>query len=146
MGFNSAFKGLINTAISELGPEDYVLMGSTQGKRIWDRLVGIWARLWTARLRNRPTFTKIVEYSYCSLEWNAAYSPEFIGLSLWIQTTPLQACSGPYSPRRLMLPELLEIRHMQVVRLSALRTSRLCSQDIYYGYSFWLVAESTQGP
>ena len=88
---------------------------------------------------------KIVERSCCWLELNAASFLEFLGLSLCIKATPLQACSGPYSPWSLMLPEFLENRHMQVVKLSAVRTGRLCSQDIYCGYSFWLAGSIPDG-
>jgi hypothetical protein len=79
------------------------------------------------------------------MEWSSL-SPEFLSLNLYIQATPLQACSGPYSSRSLMLPEFLENRHMQVIRLSALCTGRLYSQEIYSWYLFLLEAESTLRP
>jgi hypothetical protein len=37
----------------------------------------------------------------------------------------LQVWTGPEVSRRYMLPELLNNRHMKVVKLSALRTGRL---------------------
>jgi len=36
-----------------------------------------------------------------------------------------KAWTGPEGSRRLRLPEFLDIRHMNVVRLSTLRTGRL---------------------
>jgi hypothetical protein len=42
---------------------------------------------------------------------------------------PLQAWMCPWGSRRLRLPEFLDNRHMKVVRLSALRTGRLYSQE-----------------
>jgi len=41
---------------------------------------------------------------------------------------PLQAWTGPESSRRLRFPD---IRHMKVVRLSALRTGRLYPQETF---------------
>ena len=38
---------------------------------------------------------------------------------------PLQAWTGPWGSRRLRLPEVLDSRHVKVVRLSALRTGLL---------------------
>jgi hypothetical protein len=38
---------------------------------------------------------------------------------------PLQTWTGPEGSRRLRLPGFLDNRHMEVVRLSALRTCRL---------------------
>jgi hypothetical protein len=38
---------------------------------------------------------------------------------------PVQACTGPEGSRRLRFPDLLDSRHMKVVRLSALRTGHL---------------------
>jgi hypothetical protein len=44
---------------------------------------------------------------------------------------PLQAWTGPESSRRLKPPRFQDNRHMKVVRLSALRTSRLYLQEIF---------------
>jgi len=38
---------------------------------------------------------------------------------------PIQAWTGPYGSRSLTLAEVLDSRHMKVVRLSALRTGRI---------------------
>ena len=53
--------------------------------------------------------------------------------------------TGPQCSRRLRLPELLDNQHMKVVRLSALRTGHLHSQETYR-YSSLLEAESNSGP
>jgi len=42
----------------------------------------------------------------------------------------LQAWTGPKGSRRLKLPKFLDIRHMKVTTLSALRTGRLYFQEI----------------
>jgi len=44
---------------------------------------------------------------------------------------PLQAWAGPEASRRLRLPDFQNIRHMKVVRLSALRTGRLYPPEIF---------------
>jgi hypothetical protein len=44
---------------------------------------------------------------------------------------PLQAWTGPEGSRRLRLPDYLDNRQMNVVRLSALSTGRLYPQDIF---------------
>jgi len=44
---------------------------------------------------------------------------------------PLQAWTGPEGSRGLRFPDFKTIWHMKVVRLSALRTSRLYPQEIY---------------
>jgi hypothetical protein len=56
---------------------------------------------------------------------------------------PLQAWSGCWGSRRLMLLDLLDFRPMKVVRSSPLRTGRLHPQEFSW-YSF-LEAESTPG-
>jgi hypothetical protein len=42
----------------------------------------------------------------------------------WYKAVPLQTWTGPWLSRRLRFPEFLDTRHMKVVRVSALRTSR----------------------
>jgi hypothetical protein len=42
---------------------------------------------------------------------------------------PIQAWTGLWGSRRLTLPEVLDSRHMQVVRLLALRTGRLYPKE-----------------
>jgi len=44
---------------------------------------------------------------------------------------PLQAWTGPEGSRRVRRPDFKTIRHMEVVRLSALRTGRLDTQEIF---------------
>jgi hypothetical protein len=56
---------------------------------------------------------------------------------------PLQAWSGSWGSRRLRLLDLLDFRHMKVVRSSPLRIGRLYPQEFSW-YSF-LEAESTPG-
>jgi hypothetical protein len=46
------------------------------------------------------------------------------------KAVPLQAWTGPDCSRSLKLPEFIENQHMNVVRLSALCTGRLYSQEI----------------
>ena len=57
---------------------------------------------------------------------------------------PLQRRCGPEGSRRSRLPDFHDIRHMNVVRSSALRTGRLYPQECSW-YSFSLGAESTPG-
>ena len=44
---------------------------------------------------------------------------------------PLQAWTDPEGSRRLRLPDFKDKRHKKVVRLSALRTGYLYSQEIF---------------
>ena len=44
---------------------------------------------------------------------------------------PLEAWKGPEGSRRLRLPDFKDIRHMKLVRLSALRTGHLYPQEIF---------------
>ena len=44
---------------------------------------------------------------------------------------PLQSWTVPEDSRRLRFPDFQEIQHMQVVRLSTLRTGRLYPQEIF---------------
>ena len=53
-----------------------------------------------------------------------------------------QALTGPYDFRRLRLPNFLDSRHIEVVRLSVLRTGRFTPPPP----PFLLEAESTPGP
>jgi hypothetical protein len=55
---------------------------------------------------------------------------------------PVHAWNGRYESRRLRLPELLDNRHMKVVRLSALHTGRLYTREDTWN-SFLLEADST---
>jgi hypothetical protein len=57
----------------------------------------------------------------------------------------LQAERGPEGFRRFEASRFQDIRHMEVTRLSALRTGCLYPRK-YTWYSFLLEAESTQGP
>ena len=45
---------------------------------------------------------------------------------------PLQAWMGPLGSRRLRLSKFLDNRHMNVVRLSALRTGRRYPQEVFF--------------
>jgi hypothetical protein len=58
---------------------------------------------------------------------------------------PIQAWVGPYGSRSLRLPEFLDNRHMKVLRLLALCTSRLYPQKINW-YSFVLESGSIPRP
>jgi hypothetical protein len=49
---------------------------------------------------------------------------------------PLQACTGPYGSRSLRLQDCKTIGTWKVVRLSALRTGRLCPPGIIPGTHF----------
>jgi len=44
---------------------------------------------------------------------------------------PSQARCGPEGSRRFRLPDFHDIRHMKVVRSSALRTGRLYPQEMF---------------
>jgi hypothetical protein len=68
-----------------------------------------------------------------------------IGRGTVLKVVPLQARCGPQGSRRLRLPDFHDIRHMKVVRSSALRTGRLYPQECSW-YSFSQGAESTPGP
>ena len=57
----------------------------------------------------------------------------------------VQTWTGHEVSRRVRLPACLDNWHMKVVRLAALRTSRLNSHE-YSWYSFLLEAASNQGP
>jgi hypothetical protein len=59
------------------------------------------------------------------------------------KTNTVQAWTGPEGSRNLRLPEFLDIRHMKVVRLSALRTGHFNPTKKYTWYSFLLEADST---
>ena len=52
---------------------------------------------------------------------------------------------SPFGPRRMRLPEFLNIRHMKIVRLPALRTDPFIPQR-YPWYSFLFVSDSTPRP
>jgi hypothetical protein len=54
--------------------------------------------------------------------------------------------TGPWDCSRLRLPGLVDSRHMQVARLSALCTGCLYPPRRHLWYSFMLEAESTPGP
>jgi hypothetical protein len=58
-------------------------------------------------------------------------------ISLQGRAILIQTWTGPEGSRRLMMPEFLDSRHMNLARLSALRTGRF--------YSFLLEAELTLG-
>jgi hypothetical protein len=45
------------------------------------------------------------------------------------KTYHIQACTGPEGSRRLRFPEILDSRHMNVVKLSALHTGHLHPQE-----------------
>jgi len=51
---------------------------------------------------------------------------------------PLQAWTGPEGSKKLRLPDFQDNRHMNVARLSALRTGRLYPSRKYSWYSFLL--------
>lgn len=51
-------------------------------------------------------------------------------MSRWLVAIPLQVWRDPYGSGRLSRPELLDSRHMNVLRLSAVRTGRLYSQEV----------------
>jgi len=58
----------------------------------------------------------------------------------------VQASSRPLWFQEFEDPRLLDGRHMEVVRLAALRTGRLYPPRKYCWYSFPLEGESTRGP
>jgi len=43
----------------------------------------------------------------------------------YVKAIPLQAWTGPYSSRRLRLPEILDNWHMEVITFSALNAGHL---------------------
>jgi len=50
-----------------------------------------------------------------------------MGNNITCKSILLQAWTGPYGSRRLRLPEFQDNRHMNVSRLSDLRTGQCCS-------------------
>jgi hypothetical protein len=50
---------------------------------------------------------------------------QWLNVSIAAKPISVQAWAGPEGSRRLMIPEFADSRHMNVVRLSALRSSRL---------------------
>jgi len=60
-------------------------------------------------------------------------------------SSPITGLDRPRSFQKVEVPRFQDNWHMNVVRLSALRTGRLYSNK-YSWYSFLLEAESTPGP
>jgi len=58
---------------------------------------------------------------------------------------PYAGLDRPYGSWSLRFPEFLDNRHMNVAKLSALRTSHLYLRETFF-YSFMLEAETTPGP
>jgi hypothetical protein len=59
---------------------------------------------------------------------------------------PITGLGRPFGIQEFEAPKFLDICHMKVVRLSALRTGRLYPPRRYSWYSFLLEAELTLGP
>ena len=61
------------------------------------------------------------------------YSPRILSITVTIsmlgKAIPIHAWTGPEGSRGLRLPELLDNRHINIARLLALRTSRICPQE-----------------
>ena len=70
------------------------------------------------------------------------YRVIFVVQSGKVKVVPLQTRCGPEGSRRFRFPDFHDIRHMKVVRSSALRTGRLYPQECSW-YSFSLGAQST---
>jgi hypothetical protein len=59
------------------------------------------------------------------------YDVKFGDRHVKVKAIPLQVWTGPEGSRRLRLSDFKDIRHMKVVRLSALSTGRLYPQEIF---------------
>ena len=65
-----------------------------------------------------------------------------LGSSSCNKAVPVQTWAGPESSRSLRPPDFLDIRHMQVARLSGQHTGHVYPQRRYSWYSFSIEAES----